>query len=79
MYGNPEKQTVGEAAVPFLLRPCSFSSLVVFGERQGASPTFTSFKNWTGRMPGNLPYADKELVRNSCICKIPDTAIFYSI
>ncbi len=38
MYGNPEKQTVGEAAVSFLLRPCSFSSLVVFGERQGASP-----------------------------------------
>jgi len=73
MYGNPEKQTVGEAAVSFLLRPCSFSSLVVFGERQGMSPTFTSFKNWTGRMPGGLPGADKELVRKFLHCYGPAT------
>ena len=73
MYGNPEKQTVGEAAVSFLLRPCSFSSLVVFGERQGASPTFTSFKNWTGRMPGDMTDADKELVRKFLHCYGPAT------
>ncbi len=73
MYGNPEKQTVGEAAVSFLLRPCSFSSLVVFGERQGVSPTFTSFKSWTGRVPGDLPDADKELVRKFLHCYGPAT------
>lgn len=48
MYGRPDRQTVGGAAVSFLLRPCSFSSLVVFGERQGNSPTFTSLQNWMG-------------------------------
>ena len=41
MYGSPDKQTVGGAAVSFLLRPCSFMGLVVFGERAGATPTFT--------------------------------------
>lgn len=63
MYGNPEKQTVGGAAVSFLLRPCSFCSLVVFGRRQGASPTFTSFKNWVGHAPAGCADAEKELVR----------------
>lgn len=73
MYGDPEKQTVGEAAVSFLLRPCSFSSLVVFGKRQGVSPTFTSFKNWTGCMPGDMPDADKGLVRKFLHCYGPAT------
>ncbi len=48
MYGNPDKQTVGGAAVSFLLRPCAFLGLVAFGERDGMTPTFTSFKRWTG-------------------------------
>lgn len=48
MYGSPDKQTVGGAAVSFLLRPCSFMGLVVFGERAGATPTFTSYRRWTG-------------------------------
>jgi len=73
MYGNPEKQTVGGAIVSFMLRPCSFSSLVVFGERQGVSPTFTSFKRWTGRMPEHFPDADKELVRKYLHCYGPAT------
>lgn len=73
MYGNPEKQTVGGAAVSFLLRPCAFSSLVVFGERQGVSPTFTSFKNWTGREPESIADAGKELVRKFLHCYGPDT------
>ena len=51
MYGRPERQTVGGAAVSFLLRPCSFSSLVVFGERQGSSPVFTSAKTWLEGTP----------------------------
>lgn len=51
MYGNPDKQTVGGAAVSFLLRPCAFMGLVVFGKREGISPTFTSCKNWLGRSP----------------------------
>ena len=73
MYGNPEKQTVGGAAVSFLLRPCSFSSLVVFGERQGVSPTFTSFKNWTGYTPAGIPGAEKELLRKFLHCYGPAT------
>lgn len=77
MYGNPEKQTVGGAAVSFLLRPCSFSSLVVFGERQGVSPTFTSFKNWIGYTPFSIPDADKELVRKFLHCYGPATADYF--
>lgn len=45
MYGSPDKQTVGGAVVSFLLRPCAFNGLVVFGRRDGISPTFTSYKN----------------------------------
>lgn len=48
MYGAPDRQTVGGAAVSFLLRPCSFKGLVVFGEREGISPTFTSPLRWLG-------------------------------
>lgn len=48
MYGAPDRQTVGGAAVSFLLRPCSFRGLVVFGEREGISPTFTSPLRWLG-------------------------------
>ena len=33
MYGQPDRQTVGGAAVSFLLRPCSFRGKVVFGAR----------------------------------------------
>jgi len=73
MYGNPDKQTVGGAVVSFLLRPCSFSSLVVFGERQGISPTFTSYKSWVGYTPVSIPDADKELVRKFLHCYGPST------
>ncbi|MFR5781436.1 MAG: hypothetical protein ACLUEK_06165 [Oscillospiraceae bacterium] len=38
MYGDPEKQSVGGAVVSFMLRPCAFAGLVVFGRRQGARP-----------------------------------------
>lgn len=48
MYGAPDRQAVGGAAVSFLLRPCSFKGLVVFGEREGISPTFTSPLRWLG-------------------------------
>lgn len=41
-------QTMGEAAVSFLLRPCSLKGLVVFGKREGRTPAFTSFANWAG-------------------------------
>jgi len=73
MYGSPDKQTVGGAVVSFLLRPCAFSGLVVFGERNGTSPSFTSFKNWTGRAltPGDK--AAKTLVRKFLHCYGPGT------
>lgn len=85
IYGSPDKQTMGGAAVSFLLRPCSFQSLVVFGERQGISPTFTSFKNWTGCVPEQgegqeaetrREDAEKELVRRFLHCygpAVPDS------
>lgn len=63
MYGRPDRQTVGGAVVSFMLRPCAFASLVVFGERQGASPTFTSYKNWLGRAPEPAPDAEGALAR----------------
>lgn len=65
MYGA--NQTVGEAAVSFLLRPCAMKGLVVFGERNGVSPTFTSMKNWVGEetkrepQPGHAGIAEKFL------------------
>lgn len=73
MYGAPDRQTVGGAVVSLLLRPCSFSSLVVFGERQGVSPTFTSFQNWIGHVPDKLPEAEKILMRKFLHCYGPTT------
>lgn len=46
MYGD--KQSIGGAVVSFMLRPCAFEGLVVFGKRDGISPTFTSYQNWLG-------------------------------
>lgn len=71
MYG--EKQTVGQAAVSFLLRPCAFHSLVVFGKRENNSPTFTSFKNWTGYEPKTIADVDKNLVEKFLHCYGPTT------
>lgn len=71
MYGAPDRQSVGGAVVSFLLRPCSFASLVVFGQRQDGSPTFTSFKSWTGRQPRQWPEGEKELVRRFLRCYGP--------
>lgn len=74
MYGHPEVQTVGSAAVSFLLRPCAFRGLVVFGTREKGSPSFTSFQSWTGS--GLTPNGDdgKELVRKYLHCYGPATA-----
>lgn len=73
IYDDPEKQTMGQAAVSFLLRPCSFKSLVVFGEREGASPTFTSYRNWTGKAPQATPDAEREIARRFLHCYGPTT------
>lgn len=48
MYGSPDRQTVGGAAVSFLLRPCSFEGRVVFGKREGNSQSFCSYTGWMG-------------------------------
>lgn len=73
MYGNPDKQTVGGAAVSFLLRPCAFEGLVVFGQRQGTSPAFTSYKGWTGHCMKGDEDAGKKLVRKYLHCYGPAT------
>ena len=82
MYGSPDVQTVGGAVVSFLLRPCAFCQLVVFGERDGVSPTFTSYRNWTGHPaasgagidPAVRTDAVKQLVRKYLHCYGPATA-----
>ena len=71
LYGAPDRQTVGGAMVSFLLRPCAFSSLVVFGERQGVRPTFTSFQNWLGQAPRPAPDAPQRLARKFLHCYGP--------
>lgn len=73
MYGNPDKQTVGGAVVSFLLRPCAYSGLVVFGERKGISPSFTSFKNWTGHALSAGDDAGRKIVRKYLHCYGPAT------
>ena len=71
MYGSPDKQTVGGAVVSFMLRPCAFNGLVVFGERKGISPTFTSYKSWTGHSLKVNEDASKKLVRKFLHCYGP--------
>lgn len=74
MYGSPDKQTVGGAVVSFLLRPCAFHGLVVFGERQGTNPAFTSYKNWIGHPLPAGQDAVKKLVRRYLHCYGPATS-----
>ena len=71
MYGQPDRQTVGGAAVSFLLRPCSFRGKVVFGAREGIYPTFTSPARWLGRSLLNHPDGVRELVRRFLRCYGP--------
>ena len=78
MYGDPGRQTVGGAAVSFLLRPCSFLGLVVFGRRNGIYPTFTSLKSWVeaSSQPGTAvppKEAVQKLVRKYLHCYGPST------
>lgn len=78
MYGSPDKQTVGGAVVSFLLRPASFCGLVVFGERSGSSPTFTSYKNWTGHALPAKEGASEKLVKKYLHCYGPSTVDHFS-
>ena len=71
MYGRPDRQTVGEAAVSFLLRPCAFRGRVVFGEREGMYPTFTAPVRWLGRPLPEHPDGERELVRRFLRCYGP--------
>ena len=71
MYGQPDRQTVGGAAVSFLLRPCSFRGKVVFGAREGIYPTFTSPARWLGRPLPDHPDGARELVRRFLRCYGP--------
>ena len=74
MYGSPDQQTVGGAAVSFLLRPCAFLGLVVFGERAGISPTFTSYGSWLGHPLHPSGDAPEKLTRKFLHCYGPATA-----
>lgn len=70
-YGQPDRQTVGGAAVSFLLRPCALRKEVVFGRREGIFPTFTAPARWLGdSLPGH-PEGTQELVRRFLHCYGP--------
>lgn len=69
MYGP--NQTVGGAAVSFMLRPCALQGLVVFGGRQGGTPTFTSSRRWLGECPPPTGDGRRELVRRFLHCYGP--------
>jgi hypothetical protein len=73
MYGAPDKQTVGGAAVSFLLRPCAFLGLVVFGKRIGVSPTFTSYVGWLGYPLNSGKDGVEKLTRKFLHCYGPAT------
>lgn len=73
MYGDPKKQSVGGAVVSFMLRPCAFAGRVVFGERRGAEPGFTSPLRWLGREIPAVEGAEAELVRRFLHCYAPAT------
>lgn len=72
-YGSPDKQTVGGAVVSFLLRPCSFLGLVVFGKRAGVSPTYTSYRSWVGHPLQREGCPEQKLVRKYLHCYGPAT------
>jgi hypothetical protein len=78
MYGAPDKQTVGGAAVSFLLRPCAFLGLVVFEERIGISPTFTSYQGWLGQSIEPGEDAAEKLTRKFLHCYGPTTAAMFA-
>jgi hypothetical protein len=66
-------QTLGAAVVSFLLRPCACLGLVVFGPRQAASPTFTSFARWVGHPLTVRPDPGPRLARRFVHCYAPAT------
>jgi hypothetical protein len=74
MYGAPDVQTVGGAAVSFLLRPCAMMGLVVLAGREGQSPRFCSYKAWTGEALKPNADAGAELVEKFLRCYGPATA-----
>lgn len=71
MYGMGDKQSIGGAVVSFLLRPCSYYGLIVFGERIGNTPTFTSYKNWVKKSMNTNNEATINLVRKFVHCYGP--------
>lgn len=75
MYDTSGRQTVGEAVVSFLLRPCACRKLVVFGRREDGSPTFTSYRNWMGQQPRSeaCPEVGQILVHKFMQCYGPAT------
>ncbi|MDO5688866.1 MAG: winged helix DNA-binding domain-containing protein [Tissierellia bacterium] len=78
MYGRPDMQTVGGAVVSFLLRPSSLLGMVVFGERIGMSPTFTSYRNWTGGDLRENSTSEKSLARKFLHAYGPSTTASFA-
>lgn len=78
MYGMPDRQTVGGAAVSFLLRPCSFLGLVVFGRREGGEPGFASWRTWTGHSFPEAENPAEDLVKRYLHCYGPATPAMFA-
>lgn len=70
-YSN--QQTLGAAVVSFLLRPCAHLGLIVFGQRRGNTPTFTTPENWLKQSLIVNNTAQQQLVRKFVHCYGPTT------
>lgn len=63
LYDPKGIQTMGEAAVSFLLRPCALCGKIVFSQRQKGIPCFTSFNAHVGHPLLVRPFAQRMLMR----------------
>ena len=73
-YGRPDVQTLGGAAVSFLLRPCAFERLVVFGRREGRAAHVHLAKGVAGQaLSSARADAALQLVRRFLHCYGPAT------
>ena len=70
MYGSPDKQTVGGAAVSFLLRPCSFKGLVVFGARDPKAGCFGSVSDFAALPFNHRPEVVGGVLAEACAAEL---------
>lgn len=78
LYGTHSRQSVGGAVVSFLLRPASLMGKVVFTQREGVNPVFTSYENWIGHPITIRKDAVERLVRTYVHAYGPTTPALFA-